>query len=343
MSDWTPAPNTPARPKTAAERMQPVWDELTDLVYRAQRRGVRRLSADELARMDRLYRLTTIHLAQLRTRGANPQVVHNVNRLVAKAHSLIYAAPRPHLLGRIFAFYATGFARSVARTWVFQLTALAIFLVGAFGGYWASVSNVYANYALIIPDEMRMPGASQEQLIAVLRGGRDQGQSEKVAFMSMLMTHNTKVGFTAFAGGVMAGIPTAYVMAYTGGFLGAFTAVHNANGVGAEWWAWILPHGVTEIGACILCGGAGLLLGYAVLRPGYRSRAASLRHAGREGLRIAMGVIPMFVFAGFAESFVRQSHWTLEQRYAFAAATALFWAAYFTLGALLERRARGAA
>lgn len=328
----------PARPKTMAERMQPVWDELAALVYRAQRGGVRRLSADELSRMDRLYRLSTNHLAQLQSRGANPSLVHNLNRLVAKAHSVIYVSPKPQMFRRILMFYATGFSRSIARIWPYQLASLALFLAGTIGGYAATMHSPLAAYALVIPDEMRMPGASAEQLVSVMRSGRDHSQGEKFAFMSFLLTHNTKVGFTAFAGGVMAGIPTIYLMLYTGSFLGAFTAIHANNGVAGEWWAWILPHGVTELGACILCGGAGLLLGMAVLRPGHRSRMASLVAAGKEGINVAMGIIPMFVFAGFAESFVRQSHMTTEERYMFAAATALFWVCYFGLGAYLEWR-----
>jgi uncharacterized membrane protein SpoIIM required for sporulation len=215
---------------------------------------------------------------------------------------------------------------------------LTLFLAGTIGGYAASLHNPHAAYALIIPDEMRMPGASAEQLLSVMRAGRDTSQGEKFAFMSFLLTHNTKVGFTAFASGVMAGIPTIYLMLYTGGFLGAFTAVHQSNDVAGEWWAWILPHGVTELGACILCGGAGLILGLAVLRPGHQSRVASLVIAGRLGLRVALGVVPMFIFAGFAESFVRQSHMTISERYTFAGATALFWAAYFAFGATLELR-----
>jgi len=325
------------------DRMKPVWDELTELVQRAQKDGLRRMSAEELARMDKLYRLSTIHLAQLQARSTNQHIVHHLNRLVAKAHSLIYVSPQRSTLKRILEFYLTGFSRAVARTAPYQAVAILLFLLGTIAGYYASLHDYTAAYALIIPDAMRMPGASAEQLVSVLRSGRDQSGGEKIVFMSFLLQHNTKVGFTAFAGGILAGLPTIFLMMYTGGFLGAFTAVHVSNGLGAEWWAWILPHGVTELGAAILCGGAGLMLGMAVLRPGPLTRRASIVAAGREGLNVALGIIPMFILAGFIESFVRQSYMTTGERFAFAAVTAVVWIVYFGYGALLEIRARRAA
>ena len=319
--------------------MKPVWDELAQLIKRAQGRGLRSMNAEEVARLDRLYRLTTIHLGQLQTRSRNTTLIQNLNRLVAKAHSLIYVAPRQSLLMRIVHFYCTGFSRAVVRTGRYHLLALILTIAGGVAGYYIAQTDDFAAYALMMGDTMRQPGSSQEQLEAVLRSGRDRGEGDKFAFMATLLTHNTKVGFTAFTSGVMAGIPTLFVILFNGALLGAYTAVHVRHDAAAEWWAWILPHGVTEIGAIVLCGGAGFLLGMAVLRPGYRTRRESLAAAGREGVCIAMGVVPMFIAAGFIESFVRQSHWTTESRYLFAAMTALFWIGYFTLGYLIEREA----
>ena len=67
--------------------------------------------------------------------------------------------------------------------------------------------------------------------------------------------------FFAFTLGVLGGVPTVFLLITNGAMLGAFSAMHHDVGVYAEWWAWILPHGITEIGAIFLCGGAGLMLG----------------------------------------------------------------------------------
>lgn len=337
-------PPASAATPPGVEKMKPVWDELEHLVQRVRKSGVRSLSAGEIAELDRLYRLTTVHLAQLRGRAVNPALVENVNRLVGRAHAVVYAAPRFNPLMAVVSFYATGFARAIARTWPYQAVAVGLLLFGTVVGYAMAGASPVAAYALVMPGEdIRLPGASREQLEAVLRAGRDQSLREKAAFAGMLLQHNTRVGFNAFAGGILGGVPTVMLMTYTGAFLGGYTHFHHEKGAGLEWWAWILPHGITEIGAACLCGGAGLMLGMALLRPGNRTRRQSLTAAGREGLNIALGVIPMFVAAGFIESFIRQSHMTTAERMAFAAATGIFWAAYIIMGFYAERRAQRAA
>ena len=322
------------------DKMKPTWDELDRLVNRVRRGGGRALNAEEIARMDKLYRLATIHLAQLRGRGINPSLVENVNRLVGRAHSVVYAAPRTNPIMAILYFYTLGYARALARTMPYHAVSIGLLLFGTAVGFAMADASPTAGYALAMgADEIRLPGASQDQLEAVLRSGRDESMLDKAAFAGMLLQHNTKVGFTAFAGGILGGVPTVLLITYTGAFLGSYSQIHHAKGAGLEWWAWILPHGVTEIGAACLCGGAGLMLGMALLRPGNRTRRQSLTAAGREGLNIALGVIPMFIAAGFIESFVRQSHMTTTERMVFAGATAVFWVLYIAMGYFAERHA----
>lgn len=325
--------------ETLIKRMQPDWDELRRLVGRARRvGGARHLSAAELARLDRLYRVTMIHMAQVRSRVRNKALLDNLSRLVAQAHSVVYVAPKRQPLSRIPRFFATGFARAVARSGRFHIASCALFLIGVVCGSIVGVQHPEGAYSLFPAMETRLPGSSTEQLEYVLRSGRDQGGGEKLAFASFLLTHNTKVGFTACAAGIMCGVPTIFLMAYNGAMLGAFSTVHFQRGLGVELLAWLLPHGITELTAVILCGGAGLMLGAAVIRPGFRRRSEALVQGGREVMVLLLGVVPMFIGAGLVESFVRQSHLGTPARLLFALGTALFWVLYFANGRLLERR-----
>ncbi len=314
--------------------------ELSELLNKAHGRGPSGLTSQELARLDELYRLCTIHLAQVRARTRNEPLIHGLNRLVARAHSFIYISAKDNPLKRIVRFYTIGFARAIARTGAFHAAAALLFLFGGFIAYHAAATHLEAAYAIMGPQEIRLPGVTREQLEWVLRSGRDQDPAEKLLFASFLLTHNTKVGFTAFALGILAGIPTVFLLITNGAMMGAFAHIHQDKGVMAELWAWLLPHGVTEIGAIILCGGAGLMLGMSLLRPGHLTRTRSLVLAGREAARLVMGVVPMFIIAGFIESFLRQSHLSTEARLIFAAATAVFWALYILAGWLVERKTR---
>jgi len=317
-------------------RKKPEWDELESLLQRAKK-SIDSLSAEELSRLDVLYRRTAVHLAQVATRTRDANLVKYLNDLTAGAHAIIYVTPRQGIGGLTWPFLRDGFARAVARTARFQLASVALMLLGIFVAYIAVQHDPVAAYALMPDGEIRQLGSSREQLLEVLRSGRDQSGGEKFVFASFLFQNNFKVSLLAMATGVLAALPTMFLIFYNGMILGAFTAVHHNQGIYGEYWAWILPHGVTELGAIALCGGVGLLLGHALVCPGPLTRSESLRRAGVEALRVTLGVGVMLVFAAIIESFLRQSHLPTASRLAFAAGTAVFWGLYFWRGFKLER------
>lgn len=315
------------------------WDELEGLVRRA-RKSVRKLSYEELNRLDVLYRRATMHLAQAASRSGDRQLVGYLNGLTASAHSLIYVPPRRSVFAGVIGFLATGFARSIARNLRLHAASAGLLIGGALLSWQLCRNDVLAAYALSMPGDVRQPGSTREQLEAVLQSGRDQGGGAKFLFASFLFQHNLKIGMKAMAAGVLAGVPTIVLMIYNGMIIGSFIAMHDEAGVSAEAWAWILPHGVTELGAIVLCGGAGLMLGRAVVRPGPTSRADSLLQAGRETARTCAGVAVMLLIAAAIESYLRQSHLSTAARFWFAGGSAVFWALYIGYGIVLERRSQ---
>ncbi len=320
-------------------RHEAEWRELERLIARARRRK-RSLGTEELSRLDQLYRRATVHLARARTRGLDAQVVLYLNSLTAQAHSLIYVTPRRSILGGLIGFVVVGFARCVVRLGRFHLVAAAIFLTSAVFGYCISQHDVRAAYALSMPGEVRLPGSTPDQLRDVLRHGRDSGHGEHFLFASFLFQNNLRVGILAMATGVLAGVPTILILISNGLVLGQFASVHaRSPELMLEMWAWILPHGVPELSAIVLAGGAGLALGNSILRPGLLTRTESLRRAGLEAARTAGGVLGLLLIAAIIESYVRQSHLTTSTRLWFAGGSLLFWTLYFANGWLHERRA----
>ncbi len=212
-----------------------------------------------------------------------------------------------------------------------------VYIAGALVGYFASMHDPLAAYALMMPGDVRSPGSTPEQLREVLRHGRDTGGGTKFAFASMLFDHNLKVGIMAMALGVLGGVFTTMLILYNGMMLGAFVAIHHRAGINSELWAWILPHGITEMGAIVIFGGIGLMLGQAVVSPGLLSRAESLKRAGIEAGRTCIGAGAMLVLAAILEGYLRQSHLATAGRLAVAGGSALFWALYILHGFLRER------
>jgi uncharacterized membrane protein SpoIIM required for sporulation len=193
-------------------------------------------------------------------------------------------------------------------------------------------------HALWPSNDPRQPGASQDQLLSWLRHGREESSGVKFLMSSFLFQHNLKVAVIALATGVLAAVPTVFLMILNGMLLGVFVAIHHQAGIHAEMWAWILPHGVTELGAITLCGGVGLMLGRAVVSPGSLSRTQSLLNVGREAAAICLGAAVMLVAAALIEGYIRQTHWSTAERLGFAASTAFFWVAYVGLGFYRERQ-----
>ena len=119
--------------------------------------------------------------------------------------------------------------------------------------------------------------------------------------------------------------------------------IHHRAGIHAELWAWILPHGITELLAIILFGGIGFMLGAAVISPGLMTRSESLKQAGIRAGQMCIGGGAMLVLAAMIESYLRQSHLSTAARLGFAAGSAVYWAVYIAFGFMRERAAQRAA
>ncbi len=117
------------------------------------------------------------------------------------------------------------------------------------------------------------------------------------------MTNNIKVTIMAVALGVTAGIGTAAVLISNGILLGALAGVASNANVDFLFWAVILPHGILELSAIAIAGGAGLLLARAIYAPGDLPRRDALKLAGGEAGKLLAGVALMLVCAGLIEGF----------------------------------------
>jgi uncharacterized membrane protein SpoIIM required for sporulation len=84
---------------------------------------------------------------------------------------------------------------------------------------------------------------------------------------------------------------------------GAVLGYVSSQGAGANILTFMVGHGSFELTAIVLAGGAGLSLGWSVVSPGDRTRAASLQAAGRDVAVIAFGAAAMLLLAASIEAF----------------------------------------
>lgn len=118
--------------------------------------------------------------------------------------------------------------------------------------------------------------------------------------------NNIKVSFFTFVGGLFFMIGTIGVMLYNGIMVGAFQTFFAMQDSYAfkESLLTIWIHGTLEISAIILAGAAGLTLGRGLVFPGTYSRIQAFQVSARRGVKIMLGIFPIFVIAGFIEGFV---------------------------------------
>src|SRR5438309_6328175 len=95
-------------------------------------------------------------------------------------------------------------------------------------------------------------------------------------FASNVFTNNVQVSILAFASGIAFCVLTALVLAYNGAGVGVAGGLFAAVGQQAKFWGLILPHGLLELTAVFVAGGAGLRLGWTLIDPGDRPRRQAL-------------------------------------------------------------------
>jgi uncharacterized membrane protein SpoIIM required for sporulation len=315
------------------------WRELEGLLDRVENKGLPSLSAEELNRLPVLYRSAVSSLSVASAISLDKNLLDYLNALVGRAYVCVYGAKR-RVGDAVAEFFRFQFPWVVRRYFAFVAASIVLVALGVLTGYRMTKADPERYYPFV--DGMaqgRTPASSTEELRKVLYDRGDQGGDGLTVFTTFLFTHNAKVGMLCFALGFAAGVPVVFLLFSTGLTLGAMAALYDSRGLGAEFWAWILPHGVTEIGALCLCGAAGMVLGSAIVFPGRHTRLRNLALQGREVALLAMGAVTLFLVAGLIEGVFRQTVQSVGARWSLAAVTLVFWTWYFaTVGRDREAR-----
>jgi uncharacterized membrane protein SpoIIM required for sporulation len=90
-------------------------------------------------------------------------------------------------------------------------------------------------------------------------------------------------------------------------------------------------HGVIELSCIFMAGGAGLLIGSAMIMPGDLSRGEAMKTRGKEAVRLMMGVATLLVVAGLIEGFISPAPIDPRIKFSIAAITVITLYAYLLL------------
>ncbi len=130
-----------------------------------------------------------------------------------------------------------------------------------------------------------------------------KGDNPAVMFIRIAL-NNIGVSFNCFLMGILCGVGTLYFMMSNGLMLGVFEHMFFRHGLGIQSILVIFIHGTLEISALVIAGMAGLVLGNSILFPKTFTRRQSVLRGVKDGVKIMVGLIPVFTVAAFFEGFV---------------------------------------
>ncbi len=277
-----------------------VWQRLEDLLRLLDTTTLRKLNREEVRELGHTYRRAAADLAIARAESRDPRLVNYLNSLVIRAHGRIYRADAEGGAA-LRNFIVRDFPQTVRRTWRYTTLAALVFWV------FFTIGFAGTHYDADFSELAGVDPAFRELAIETkTRWWENLNEANQVG-ASAILTNNIGVTFLAFAYGLLAGVGTLLVMAFNGANTGATLALVYRAGYGNELLTFMVGHGVIELSCIFLAGGAGLLIGGALLWPGDLSRQDALKVRGLDAIRLIAGCAVLLFIAGIIEGFVSPS------------------------------------
>lgn len=295
------------------------WRETEEVVDNAAAQ-----SPDVLA--DAYVELTS-DLAFSRSHYPNSRITIYLNNLASALHNEIYRNKREQW-SRVITFWTREVPDVMWEARRLLLASFLIFMVSVLIGVVSTLGDsefprvILGDYYV----DMTLDNIKKGTPMAVY-----DGDAETSMFLGITI-NNIRVSFYAFVSGVLTSFMPAFLLLQNGIMFGSFETFFYQHGLLGESLLAVMLHGTLELSSIVVAGAAGLAIGNGWLVPGTYSRIVSFRRGAKRGLKIVVGTVPLFVLAGFIESFVTR-HTDIGDifRLTVIALSALFVIGYFVV------------
>ena len=290
------------------------WQRLEDLLKLLDTATLKRLRREEVRELGRIYRRTASDLAIARAESRDPRLVNYLNSLVIRAHGRIYRA-ESHGWKRVLLFFTQQLPQTFRRTWRYTLLSFSVFaLFGFFGFIGTRNDPEFSELVGVDPTFREMNIETKTRWWETLNNQNQVGASA-------IITNNIQVTIYTFAFGALCGLGTLFYLAYNGANIASVLALTYRAGFGSDLVTFMVGHGVIELSCIFISGGAGLLIGSAMIMPGNMTRADALKTRGMEAVRLMMGIAVLLCVAGIIEGFISPAPINPRIKYTIAALT----------------------
>jgi len=301
------------------EKRRPYWLRLEQLVALSGRGSITSLKSTELQELALLYRQSASDLATVREDPASKQLAVYLNQLLGRAHNLIYMGRKASRRG-IWTFYKDIYPQVFRQTFPDTLVAFVLFLAAGIAGFLMGLADPSFTRHFLGPQMIQTIERHEMWTHSIV--------TVKPMASSAIMTNNISVAFSTFALGITAGIGTVWMMLLNGLMMGVVAVACWREGMSLPLWSFVAAHGVLELPAIFIAGGAGLGIAKGLLFPGSLPRQESLVRAGAQSVRLVLGTIPMLLVAGVVEGFVSPTDLRAPLKFLLAGALAVLLVLY---------------
>lgn len=321
-------------------RKRDAWEAFYAAARGLERTGVGNLPPREIPAFAARYREIAADLARARTYRVDPRVVTYLERLVSAGHNALYRARRT--LRQSLAHYVLrDFPAAVVQSRGYVLAAFLLFAVPFGIGYVAVRERPALGEELMPMMVSRAQQAAENEAQGISYA--QASSADRPVLAAFIMTNNILICFLALAGGMTAGLFTVRTLIQNGLVIGmGFGVFGNYHALG-NILTFVVGHGVLELTAIFISGGAGLRLAKALIAPGDRTRRDALFLEGQIAARMIGAVVTLLVIAGTIEGLLSASDAPAPWKYGVSATTAVFLLLYVISGRRALAAERGKA
>lgn len=242
-------------------------------------------------------------LGYAKTFYPHSKVTRFLNTEASKRYLSIYRN-RKEERNKLVIFFKYDVPLAIARHQLILLCCFVLFMLFFFVGLFSAIKDEHFVREMLGDTYVNI---TQENIAKGNPFGIYQSESSFIMWLQ-IMINNIIVSFRYFMFGLVPFFLTLYSLIKEAIRLGAFEFMFFDKGLGGSAILTVLIHGTLELSAIIIAVAAGVILGKSWIFPGTLARMEAFKNGAKDGAKIIVALVPVFMIAAFFESFVTRHY-----------------------------------